>query len=155
MNALARRAARAAAACGVGLILGACAPSAPKSTLPPVTPIMIPPSMPSAAQELGGGAWHWEGPEGNPVPRERYTVEFTGDGRVLVLADCNRGSSRYTQDAGGRLTLAPIATTKMACPAGSQDTAFLRQLGAVEGYRVDAGTLQLQLRGGGTMRLVR
>jgi heat shock protein HslJ len=109
----------------------------------------------TAAQDLTGGPWRWAGPEGKPVAPERYTVEFTGDGRVLVLADCNRGSSRYTQEAGGRLTLTPIATTKMACAAGSQDTAFLRQLGAVESYRIDAGVLVLQLGGGETMRLTR
>jgi len=137
------------------LLLAACAPAPPKAALPPVTPIMIPPAMP-AAQDLTGGTWHWEGPQGGaPVPRERYTLEFTGDGRVIVLADCNRGSSRYTQEAGGRLTLTPIASTKMACPDGSQDATFLRQLGTVEGFGFEGAALRLALRGGGTMRFVR
>jgi len=141
-------------ACALVLLLCGCTASPQKSTLPPVTPIMIPPAMP-AAQDLAGGPWHWEGPQGGTIARERYTLEFTGDGRVLVLADCNRGSARYTQEAGGRLTLTPIASTKMACPAGSQDAAFLRQLGDVESFGFDGGALRLQLRGGATMRFVR
>ena len=118
---------------------------------------MIPPAIPAAAApELGGGTWHWLGVDGSgSVPRDRYTLDFMPDGRLVLLADCNRGSARYAQDAGGRLALTPVAATKMGCPAGSQDTVFLRQLGEVEGYRLDADGLRLQLRGGGSMRFAR
>jgi heat shock protein HslJ len=136
--------------------VAACAESPPKTALPPVTPIMIPPPMPAAAQDLGGAAWHWQGPEGGPpVSRDLYTIEFAADGRALVRADCNRGSGRYTVEASGRLVLAPIATTKMGCPAGSLDTAYLRDLARVESYRVEGGGLILALRDGGAMRFVR
>jgi len=110
----------------------------------------------SAQPELVGNAWHWQGPEGGPgAPRDAYTIEFTGDGRLLVRADCNRGAGRYATDAGGRLTLTAVATTKMGCPAGSLDTAFLRQLGEVEGYRFEGEALTLATRGGGAMRFTR
>ena len=153
MSHLARYAARMALLCTIAG-LGACAAAPPRTALPPVTPIMIPPPLSAtSAPDLTGGTWHWQG--ANDLPRDAYTLEFAADGRALVRADCNRGSGRYVQAAGERLTLTPIATTKMACPAGSRDAAFLRQLGEVEGYRFEADALILQLRGGATMRLTR
>jgi heat shock protein HslJ len=124
--------------------------------LPPITPIMIPPPLPSTgAADLIGPAWHWQRTDATHaadaavvVAPERYTLEFTGDGRLLVVADCNRGSARYTQNADGRLALTPIAITKMGCPAGSQDALFMRQLADVEHAGRDAGALKLTLRGG-------
>ena len=120
--------------------------------MPPVTPIMVPPPIASAdPADLTGAAWRWEGAGGAGA----YTVEFMPDGRVLVQADCNRGAGRYTQDAAGRLALTAVATTKMGCPAGSQDALFLRQLADVQGYRLNGNVLELQLRAGGSMRLAR
>ena len=156
MRILARGIAPSLAVVTLALLVGACSGGAPKTALPPVTPIMIPPPLaPASSAELAGAPWHWQGPEGNPVARDLYTLELTADGRALVRADCNRGGGRYLQEAGGRLTLTPIATTKMGCPAGSLDTVFLRQLGEVEGYRLDADALRLTLRGGGAMRFTR
>ena len=136
------------------LLPGCGGGAASKVDLPPVTPIMLPPPMP-AQPDLLGGAWHWEGPQGTGAgPRDLYTLEFAPDGRLLVRADCNRGAGRYLVEAGGRLTLSAIATTKMGCPEGSLDSAFLRQLGEVEGYRFEGETLRLTTRGG-AMRFVR
>ena len=137
------------------LVAGCGGGSASKPELPPVTPIMMPPPM-AAQPDLAGGAWHWEGPVGGPgAPRDLYSVEFGQDGRLAVRADCNRGAGRYVVEGGGRLTLSGIATTKMACPAGSLDTVFLRQLGEVEGYRFEGEALRLVTRSGGAMRFVR
>ena len=132
------------AACGGG--------GASKPGLPPVTPIMLPPPM-AAQPDLVGGAWHWQGAPA--APRDAYTIELAPDGRLIVRADCNRGAGRYVIDAGDRLTLSGIVTTKMACPAGSLDTAFLRQLGEVQSYRFEGEALHLATRGGGEMRFVR
>jgi heat shock protein HslJ len=144
----------AAAACG--LLLAACGGGgASKPELPPVTPIMMPPPM-AAQPDLVGGAWHWQGPVGGPsAPRDTYTLEFTGDGRLVVRADCNRGAGRYVIAGSDRLTLSAIATTKMGCPPGSLDTAFLRDLAEVESYRFEGEALRLATRGGGAMRFVR
>ena len=137
------------------LMTGCGGGSASRPELPPVTPIMLPPPM-VAQPDLVGGAWHWEGPSGGPVAaRDLYTIQFTGEGRLIVRADCNRGAGRYALEAGGRVTLSGVATTKMACPAGSLDTAFLRQLGDVEGYRFEGESLRLSTRGGGVLRFVR
>lgn len=137
------------------LIVGCSAPPS-KPALPPITPIMIPPPM-SAQQELVGGVWHWvRGEAGGPGARDVYTLEFTADGRVLVHADCNRGGGRYTVGSDASITLSALATTKVACPVGSQDTAFLRDLGLVERYGFEGDTLVLTLRGtAGTLRFSR
>jgi heat shock protein HslJ len=135
-----------AMALALAALLGACSTPASKPALPPVTPIMVPPPM-SAQQELVGGVWHWQGGNAGAAPaRELYTVEFTADGRVLVRADCNRGSGRYSTGADATVTLTAIATTKMGCPAGSLDTTFLRELADVERYRFEGDMLVLTLR---------
>jgi heat shock protein HslJ len=139
---------------------GGAAPRA--AALLPVTPIMLPPAMAAdAVPDLTGPAWRWHAtqtPAGaRPVNSpDRYTVQFTADGRVQVQADCNRGSGRYTLSSDGALTLTGIATTKMGCPAGSLDAAFLRELGEAERAHVAPDGLVLMLRNGaGTMRFTR
>lgn len=145
----------AALLAGVALVACSAAPSSRSSSLPPVTPIMIPPPMVTAgAPTLAGPVWQWQAPQaGASFAPERYTLQFMDDGRVLVRADCNRGSGRYTADASGRLTLTPVALTKMGCPAGSLDTAFVRALGEVQAYRIEGEALRLTLRDGGSMTL--
>src|SRR5689334_20704416 len=111
---------RALLAALLALALCACSGAPSRSgTLPPVTPIMIPPVMAATAtDELAGGVWRWL-PAGTSDASDRYTLEFMPDGRVQVRADCNRGAGRYTADPDGRLTLASIALTKIGCGAGS------------------------------------
>jgi heat shock protein HslJ len=133
------------------LVACSASPAPRAAALPPVTPIMIPPPMTAAdAAALGGPAWQWQAPQSG-TPADHYTLQFMDDGRVVVRADCNRGGGRYTADANGTLTLTPIALTKMGCPAGSLDTAFVRDLREVTGYRFEAETLRLALRSGGSM----
>jgi heat shock protein HslJ len=83
---------------------------------------------------------------------ERYTLAFQAGGRVLLRADCNRGSGSYEVN-GSAMKMGPAATTKMGCPPDSQDGEFLRQLARVAGFSVAGGELVLTLRDGGTMRL--
>lgn len=143
---------RGAASALVIAALTACnGPTASRTTtLPPITQIMIPPAMAAAdPSALGGATWQWQ-TAGNGAS-DRYTLQFMDDGRVVVRADCNRGSGRYTADANGTLTLTPIALTKMGCPAGSLDKVFVRDLGEVSGYRFEGEMLRLALRSGGSM----
>ena len=130
-----------------------------KSTLPPVTPIMVPPPMKGGDDPaLGGHVWLWQGTELRgeriaPEAPERYTVEFQPDGRVQVRADCNRGGAGYTARADRSLSITPVATTKMGCPAGSKGTEFVRQLAEVGGYDFVDGNLMLALKSNaGAMR---
>jgi heat shock protein HslJ len=142
--------ARILAAAGA-VALAACSGATSRSAnLPPVTPIMLPPAMAASAEsDLTGGAWRWQTPAGDIA--DRYTIEFLPDNRVQVRADCNRGTGRYSVQAGGRLTLTGIALTKMGCGAGSLDAQFVRELGDVERYRMERDGLRLVSRGGAEM----
>jgi heat shock protein HslJ len=150
---------------GIALIVvlaGACSANetTTKPALPPITPIMVPPTMASGAEPtLGDRVWAWQGTQlvGNervvPDAPERYTIEFQPDGRVQLRADCNRGGAGYAVGANRSLTLAPAATTKMGCPSGSKGTEFVRQLAEVGGYDFVDGDLVLTLKSNaGAMR---
>ncbi len=99
---------------------------------------------------LLGVVWRWQHTQENngslttPADPGRYTLEFLSGGAVVVQADCNRGTGQYSVEANA-LTLGPIATTLMACPPGSQNTEFLRQLGQVQSYFFKDGRLYLEL----------
>ncbi|MFI5371957.1 MAG: META domain-containing protein [Candidatus Eisenbacteria bacterium] len=83
-----------------------------------------------------------------------YTFELGTDGRVSVRADCNRGSGAYTLD-GPALHFGPMAMTLMACPPGSLDGQFLKQLGGAAHTFWQGDTLMIDLvADSGTMRFV-
>lgn len=87
-----------------------------------------------------------------PADPSRYTIAFEASGRATLRLDCNRGSAQWTRD-GDRLSLSPIASTKMMCPGGSLDGAFAADLAQVERWRVDGRDLVLSGRDGSAMRL--
>jgi heat shock protein HslJ len=102
--------------------------------------------------------WTWQstqladGSRIAPDAPERYTLTFQPGGRVNVRADCNRGSASYLLNAS-QLSFGPIALTKMMCPPGSRDGAFLEGLGAVSAQGMSGSDLVLTLRGNaGSMR---
>ena len=102
------------------------------------------------AASLTGVVWQWQAFRGGddsvvtPDDPSRYTVQFMDDGTVAVLADCNRGRGNYTAN-DGRIDIAQIAMTRMACPAGSLDTEFLRYLDEAVTYTFREGKLYLDL----------
>jgi heat shock protein HslJ len=67
------------------------------------------------------------------------------DGRVAIQADCNSGSGTYTA-SDSSLSIGPTAITLAACPPGSQDTAFLRDLMQVVTYVFSGPQLVLNLK---------
>ena len=119
-----------------------------------------PPVLDMASNEIVGPVWQWqrtEFPGGASVVAaapERYTLVFQGGGRVLLRADCNRGSGAYEVNDTA-MKLGAAALTRMGCPPDSQDGEFLRQLARVARYTVAGGELVLTLTDGGTMRFRR
>jgi heat shock protein HslJ len=121
-----------------------------------------PPSPPSApVTSLTGVTWQWvssvrdDGNRAIPSDPSRYTIEFLADGRVMVQADCNRGSGQYTQGPGAAIAIGPLATTRVACPPGSLDTRFLGDLALVDRFAIlPGGQLDLDAPGaaGSAMR---
>jgi heat shock protein HslJ len=106
---------------------------------------------PTPASTLAQGAWLWQRTayaDGTTVVCSnpgRYTLTFLDNGMYALQADCNQGSGTYTV-AGSQLTLQPGPMTRAACPPGSQDTVFLRDLGQVVTYLMDGENLVLSLR---------
>ena len=149
------------AAVAAALVLGGCMsdPNLAKgSGAPSYSPSnAAPPALSAAANELAIPTWQWvrtdaaDGRVVNAAAPERYTLKFEGGGRVLVRADCNRGSGSYEVN-GGQMKLAPIALTRMGCPPGSQDAEFVQAIGRVSTYAIDSGQLTLRLADGATMR---
>ena len=75
---------------------------------------------------------------------ERYTILLQTAGRAQVRFDCNRGGGDY-KIAEGQLSFGPLISTRMACPADSQDWSFMRDLQRVESFFVREGLLYLEL----------
>lgn len=141
-------------------LCAACAMSdpnlSPRSGAPSYSPgAAMPPTLSSAANDLAIPTWHWQrakldGREIVAAAPDRYTLKFEGGGRVLLRADCNRGSGAY-EVSGGAMKLSPAAVTKMGCPPGSQDREFLQALSRVTGYAIEGKGLTLTLSDGGSM----
>jgi heat shock protein HslJ len=98
---------------------------------------------------LRGVTWQWVGTV-TPVERvevpqpERYTLRFDGTGRVEALFDCNHGGGTYEVSANN-IALGPLISTRKACPEGSLDARFMRDLGEVRSFFLEDGELFLEL----------
>lgn len=99
------------------------------------------------APVLIGPTWVAVELAGMPVPSQpaarRPTLEFVANGRVAGRDGCNRFSGPYRRD-GERLTVGPLAVTRMACPGA--DDVTRRFDGALKGtsrFRIAAGRLEL------------
>ena len=105
----------------------------------------------AAAPSLVGHVWKLQRIQMNddsqtvPSHPENYTIEFMDDGSVAVQADCNRGRASFATATDNRLTITGVAITRMACPEGSSDTAFLRGLDSANSYFFRDGQLIIEL----------
>jgi heat shock protein HslJ len=140
-----------------GALLAACAAS-PMET-PKETPVVQTPShadMPASPASFHESVWRWRDtvtPEGKvvrPDNPERYTIQFLADGRLAIVADCNRGNGPYTVEKN-KLSIQPAAMTRMFCFGDSRADIFLASLLEVESFSFEKGVLQLRLRDGGMM----
>lgn len=123
---------------------------APAGSTSPSTPTPTPTPQPQPpAQSLTGVVWKWQfsktaTEETTPDDPNKYTVEFTADGKVQIKADCNRGSATYTTD-GTVITISPIALTRAFCGEASKDTLFVSQLQSAANYSLMDSDLWLNL----------
>lgn len=110
-----------------------------------------------APRAVTGKVWQWERTitpvetVESPAP-DRYTLELAPNGRLLVRADCNGGTGTYRVSAG-TIAIGPVATTRVACPPGSLDASYLRDLQRAAAFFVEGGNLFIELPvDSGTMR---
>jgi heat shock protein HslJ len=75
---------------------------------------------------------------------ERYTIMLTEDGKLQARFDCNRGGGEY-EISEGKLSFGPLMSTRMACPEGTLDRPFMRDLQRVASFFVQDGLLYLEL----------
>jgi heat shock protein HslJ len=108
---------------------------------------------------LAASSWYWLGTIGAaefvaPTDPGSFNLEFLDGGQLAAQIDCNRGSSSWRQD-GNSLKIGPLATTRMACPPGSEATRFGRQLGQVRSAALVRGLLELRTEDAATMFFAR
>lgn len=77
-----------------------------------------------------------------PTAPERYTAEFSTEGRFTARADCNRLSGSYA-DIDSQLLFGPIASTKALCSSGSLYQIYTDAFHAAHSYVLEAGELYL------------
>ena len=100
-------------------------------------------------QAVTGKLWQWESTT-NPLEKievaapENYTLFLEPDGRARLRIDCNMGNGGF-EIGQGKITFGPIMSTRMACPPGSLDIVFTRDLQRVVSFFQNAGRLYLEL----------
>lgn len=77
-----------------------------------------------------------------PTP-ERFVASFGSDGRVSLVADCNRCSASYEATAGA-LAVGPIACTRAACATAPLDTDFAGLVAGATTWEVSGSQLTLR-----------
>ena len=79
--------------------------------------------------ELAGSEWGLRDFPGEPVETEAW-IAFKPDGKAIGHGGCNRFSGSYEESEGGKLSLGPVAATRMACvgPGGAVEARFFEVL---------------------------
>jgi heat shock protein HslJ len=81
-----------------------------------------------------------------------YTIEFADDGTAAIKANCNQVGAEYEENESA-LSIVLGPATLAACPPGSLDVEFLRDLEGAAGYLIDEDDLIIDIRfDTGTMR---
>lgn len=81
---------------------------------------------------------------------ERYTVEFTDEGRAAIQADCNRCTGAYEAN-GNSLSIGPLGCTRAFCGPVSFFDEYVAALEIASSYRRSGDELTISYNGG-TMR---
>lgn len=118
----------------------------------PATPAVETPSAaapaPPADEPLTNTSWKLTHLGDEPVlttasQREAYLVLHADSARVTGFGGCNRMTGTY-QTTGTALTIGPLATTRMACPATmTTEAAFLAALGETRTWHIAGPQLDL------------
>jgi heat shock protein HslJ len=106
-----------------------------------------------------GKTWQWQETV-KPVAKitvpnpERYTILLTDGAKLQARFDCNSGGGAY-KISEGKLSFGPLVSTRMACPPGSLDGPYMRDLQRVVSFFIEDSNLYLELPlDSGTMRFL-
>ena len=113
-----------------------------------------------ADRMLTGIVWKWQQSLYNndtkavPTDPEKYTLKLLPDGKASIRADCNVGGGTYRLD-GSRISIEITHTTMAACPPGSLEQKYIRDLNAAAIYFMRYDALYIDLKyDTGTMRFM-
>jgi heat shock protein HslJ len=117
-------------------------------------------ATPGTGGGLTGGLWLWQrtdaGGTTTTVPNPAgYTLEFLADGSGGIRADCNIGNLTYVLTGTNGIDITLGISTLVACPPGSLDTEYRRQLEEAATHQVQGDTLTLGLPQGSSMVFTR
>lgn len=133
------------------VLLAATAGCSPQSNEDPAT------AAGQNTAELADTAWRlvkiqsMDDTESVPADPSRYTLSFGPDGGVVILADCNRGTTSFSSEAQGELTFGVIAATQAICPPGSLHDIYMKQFEWVRSYVLEDGHLFLATMADGSI----
>lgn len=113
------------------------------------------------AQTIVGPVWQWVRTryqnDTSPAPPSGapgYTMQLKQDGTVRVRGDCNRAGGTFILN-GSSLAVTISHSTRAACPEGSLEDVYLRDLNRTNGWLLKNGRLSLDLRlDSGTMEFL-
>jgi heat shock protein HslJ len=74
---------------------------------------------------------------------DRFVADFAADGKVQLVADCNRCSAGYSAGASA-LSVSPMACTRAYCQSSPLDTDFAQLVSAATTWSVGADQLTLR-----------
>lgn len=101
----------------------------------------------TSVASLGETSWQLVSMEGKAVTAEedKYTIEFSAEGRVSGKGDCNRLTGSYTANAlTGSLNASQLASTRMMCRDQASEDRFMKLLTSADSYRIDGSMLMIQ-----------
>jgi len=79
-----------------------------------------------------------------PADTAGYTLQLNSDGTVKVRGDCNAGGGSFTM-TGSNVSVRITHTTMAACPKGSRESSFIRDVNGAAGFLLKNGMLFLDL----------
>lgn len=105
-----------------------------------------------------GTVWKWQqtiypdDTRAAPVNSDNYTLKLLSDGKVNIRADCNLGGGIYALREH-EIYIEITHTTRAACPPGSLEQNYIRDLNAAAVYFFEADVLYVNLKyGAGRMK---
>ena len=77
-----------------------------------------------------------------------FTITLSADGGQLAgVGSCNRITGPYRSDDSRALTIGPLASTRMACPAPKRERDFIEALESATHYDMDGPMLLILSNG--------
>ena len=123
--------------------------------------VLVDKRTPEGQVRFAGPVWQWTGTLYNdgkkivPSGSKDYTIQLLEDGNVNVKADCNLKGGTYSIQES-RLSIKITHSTMAACPEGSLEDQFVRDLTAGVSYFLRDGDLYIDLKfDSGTMKFQR